>query len=258
MCVEMSPPLFPTGRTPADERAALVEYLSQLEQRPPVARGDVPFTPEHRLPGHVHQARPEHRPGALERFADGFVRGDYSEDRGFAANAGRIVASVVPFYGQGAALRDVTAGIRDVVRGTPGGAGNLAIAALGAVPLVGRGAAVALRSGRAGVHTLEAGTTAATSGLVRSEHAVLRGRQGRPVGEAAGDIQRARQGDVFVQPDGRFVIRGRSGREHIVEGNELVTSIAGRSSHAHQQRLMRGDVRHATTAEFERLRALVQ
>lgn len=68
---------------------------------------------------------------------------------------------------------------------------------------------------------------------------------------AFNDAQKARQSDVFIQPDGRYVVRGDRGREHIFEPDgELVTSFE-RSNKAHLQRLRRGERRPATVNEFE-------
>lgn len=52
---------------------------------------------------------------------------------------------------------------------------------------------------------------------MRSGHSQQRGDEGRPVSQAFNDAQRARQSDVFIQPDGRYVVRGIGGREHIFE-----------------------------------------
>ena len=97
------------------------------------------------------------------------------------------------------------------------------------------------------------------SGITRSEHARLRAGQGRPIGEVLNDVQRAGPGDVFVQPDdGRFVIRGSKGREHIIEANgEHVTSIR-RPDAAHQARLRDGTIRLAGEEEFQRLKAFIE
>lgn len=97
------------------------------------------------------------------------------------------------------------------------------------------------------------------AGITRSEHARLRSGQGRPIGEVGNDIQRAGQRDVFVQPDdGRFVVRGPRGREHIIEVNgEHVTSVR-RPDAAHQPRLRDGTIRSATAEEFQRLKAFIQ
>lgn len=97
------------------------------------------------------------------------------------------------------------------------------------------------------------------AGITRSEHARLRAGQGRPIGEVVNDIQRARQQDVFVQPDDdRYVVRGPRGREHIIEVNgEHVTSVR-RPDAAHQARLRDGTIRAATEIEFHRLLALIQ
>ena len=96
------------------------------------------------------------------------------------------------------------------------------------------------------------------SGITRSGHARLRSGQGRPIGEVVNDVQRAGRGDVFVQADdGRFVVRGPKGREHIIETNgDHITSVR-RPDAAHQARLRGGTIRPATEAEFERLKAFV-
>ena len=97
------------------------------------------------------------------------------------------------------------------------------------------------------------------SGIQRSEHARLRFGQGRPIGEVVNDVQRAGPRDVFVQPDdGRFVVRGPKGREHIIEANgEHVTSVR-RPDAAHQARLFAGTVRPATDDEFQRLKTFIE
>ena len=95
--------------------------------------------------------------------------------------------------------------------------------------------------------------------ISRSEHAKLRSTQGRPVGQAANDVQRAGPTDVFVQPDdGRFVVRGPKGREHIIEPDgELVTSL-NRPDSAHIGRLRNGTIRPATEEELEALKGVVK
>jgi len=72
------------------------------------------------------------------------------------------------------------------------------------------------------------------------------------------DVQRAGQRDVFVQPDdGRFVVRGPRGREHIIELNgEHVTSVR-RPDAAHQARLRNGTIRPATDEEYQRPKAFI-
>ena len=96
-------------------------------------------------------------------------------------------------------------------------------------------------------------------GITRSEHAKLRSTQGRPVGQAVNDVQRAGPRDVFVQPDdGRFVVRGPNGREHIIEpSGELVTSL-NRPNSAHIGRLRDGAIVPATEEQFQTLKAFVQ
>lgn len=96
------------------------------------------------------------------------------------------------------------------------------------------------------------------AGIPRSDHAQQRSRQGRPTGQVVNDVQRAGPGDVSVQQDdGRFVVRGPRGREHILEpGGEHVTSIR-RPDSAHQVRLRDGKIRPATDAELQLLKGLV-
>ncbi len=112
--------------------------------------------------------------------------------------------------------------------------------------------------GRSGESPSDRGGDQDSSGITRSGHARLRSGQGRPVGEVVNDIQRAGRGDVFVQPDdGRYVVRGPRGREHIVETTgEHVTSVR-RPDAAHQARLRDGTIRPATEEEFEKLKAFV-
>ncbi len=66
-----------------------------------------------------------------------------------------------------------------------------------------------------------------TGKLERSEHAILRSKEGRPVGSAINDVQKARQSDILVQEDGRWIIKGDNGRIHIVEadGSQVVTAM---------------------------------
>jgi len=86
----------------------------------------------------------------------------------------------------------------------------------------------------------------------------LRSGQGRPISQVVNDVQRAGPKDVFVQPDdGRFVIRGGRGREHVIEADgEHVTSVH-RSDAAHQARLRNGLIRPATDEEFRKLKGFV-
>jgi hypothetical protein len=80
-----------------------------------------------------------------------------------------------------------------------------------------------------------------------------------PGGLLVNDIQRAGRHDVFVQPDdGRFVVRGPKGREHIIEvDGEHVTSVR-RPDTAHHARLRDGTIRSASDIEFQKLKAFIQ
>jgi RHS repeat-associated protein len=104
-----------------------------------------------------------------------------------------------------------------------------------------------------------AGAGRVVNSLVRSEHAILRGLQGRNVGFAVNDIQRARMADVLVQGDGRFVVRGANGREHIItQAGEHITTMNNRSNAAHLN-LVRNGTRNPVSQElFDLLKGFVQ
>jgi len=85
---------------------------------------------------------------------------------------------------------------------------------------------------------------------MRSNHSRDRGDEGRPVGPAFNDAQKAKSSDVFLQADDRYVVRGANSREHIFEPTgELVTSLV-RSQKAHQNKLRRGERRFLSHEEF--------
>ena len=95
--------------------------------------------------------------------------------------------------------------------------------------------------------------------ITRSDHAVIRSKDGRSVGTVINDIQKARNADIFIQSDGRYVIRGQGAREHIIETNgEHVTTINGRSNAAHNSILRNGGRRFATQAEIDAIKFFVK
>jgi hypothetical protein len=75
----------------------------------------------------------------------------------------------------------------------------------------------------------------------RADHALARQGEGRPVGTAFNDVQRATQADVFVQPDGRYVVRGPRGREHIFAADGTHITTFWRSQSAHDYKVARGE-----------------
>ena len=92
----------------------------------------------------------------------------------------------------------------------------------------------------------------------RSEHSEDRRDEGRPVSIAFNDAQRARQSDVFIQQDKRYVVRGAKGREHIFEPDgELITSFE-RSHKNHLKKLRQGERRAVTNNEFESFQEIFQ
>ena len=95
-------------------------------------------------------------------------------------------------------------------------------------------------------------------GSRRSDHARQRAGQGRPVGSALQDAHRAGRNDVFVQADdGRFVVRGPRGREHVFEPDGLIVTSLNRSDAAHQAKISRGERTSVTEEEFNRFKGLI-
>ena len=97
------------------------------------------------------------------------------------------------------------------------------------------------------------------AGFTKGGHANLRSSQGRSVGSATNDLQTARNSDIYVQSDGRYVIRGPKGREHIIETNgEVVTTVNNRSRAAHNNIVKKGDRRPATQEEIDHIKSFSQ
>ncbi len=93
---------------------------------------------------------------------------------------------------------------------------------------------------------------------MRSDHSRQRGEEGRPVPVAFNDAQRAKQSDVFVQNDERYVVRGSRAREHIFEKTgELVTSLV-RSHKIHQHKVLKGERYPITAQQFEKFQEIFQ
>ena len=62
--------------------------------------------------------------------------------------------------------------------------------------------------------------------ITKSEHAQIRSSQGRNVNTAINDLNRAKPSNIYLQDDGRYVIKGANGRVHIMEvDGEIVTTM---------------------------------
>lgn len=90
----------------------------------------------------------------------------------------------------------------------------------------------------------------------RSDHAEQRREEGRRVSPARNDAQRAREGDVFVQDNGRYVVRGSRGREHIFEADGTHIISVNRSGSAHAARLRNGQIQPVNSEQFTRFQSL--
>ena len=120
----------------------------------------------------------------------------------------------------------------------------------------GQGRQVKLRAGR-GTHTVweEPGQERPThreARCRRSTHARIRQTEGRPTGAAFHDAQRARQANVFMQPDGRYVVRGDRGREHVFGADGIHITTVRRSHSAHERKRTRNECRPISPEEFAR------
>jgi hypothetical protein len=91
-----------------------------------------------------------------------------------------------------------------------------------------------------------------------SEHAKARAAQGRRTGPAFNDAQSARQADVYVQPDGRYVVRGPRGREHIFEADGTHVTSIDRSARAHQGKVEAGERVPITTEGYDRFKEILR
>jgi hypothetical protein len=112
------------------------------------------------------------------------------------------------------------------------------------------------RRGRRGRRGAGISGARGSSSRRRSGHAERGRRIGRRVGPAFNDAQRANQSNVYVQPDGRYVVRGPRGREHIFEPDGTHLTTVDRSNSAHQNKVSRGERRPVTFEEFERYREI--
>lgn len=92
----------------------------------------------------------------------------------------------------------------------------------------------------------------------RTDHARSRQAEGRPIGTAFQDVRGARQVDVFVQSDGRYVVRGPRGREHIFDTDGAHITTLRRSQSAHEMKLTRGERQPITREAWTRLQEFFQ
>lgn len=101
-------------------------------------------------------------------------------------------------------------------------------------------------------------STGSSNGFRKSRHAEQRKAEGRRISQAYNDVQRARQSDLFIQPeDERYVVRAVKGREHIFEPDgELVTTPHHRSKKAHRNLVLKGMRRAVTEEEYKRFKEL--
>jgi hypothetical protein len=91
-----------------------------------------------------------------------------------------------------------------------------------------------------------------------SDHAVQRGKEGRRTGPAFGDAQKAKRPDVYKQRDGRYVVRGRNGREHIFEPDGTHKTSIDRTKAAHEGKVRSGERTPVTEQEYEEFKKIFQ
>ena len=97
------------------------------------------------------------------------------------------------------------------------------------------------------------------TGELQAADGIQRASEGRPVNQALADAHQARQADLFIQPDGRYVVRGPKSREHIFtpEG-QVLTSIHSRHHQAHLNLVRNNSRRPATEAEYYQFKELIR
>jgi hypothetical protein len=95
-----------------------------------------------------------------------------------------------------------------------------------------------------------------SSKKTHSAHAQERAAQGRRTGPAFNDAQQARQADVFVQPDRRYVVRGPRGREHVFEPDGTHVTSIDRTAKAHQGKVAKGERAPISAGDFERFKEI--
>ncbi len=90
--------------------------------------------------------------------------------------------------------------------------------------------------------------------LRRTAHAERRTAEGRPTKLAVNDAQRAKQSDVFIQPNGRWIVRW-GGREHVfLPDGTLHTSYWDRFTSNHQSLMEQGRRGAVTDEQFQRFK----
>ncbi|WP_448651972.1 hemagglutinin repeat-containing protein [Pseudomonas fluorescens] len=90
------------------------------------------------------------------------------------------------------------------------------------------------------------------SKITYGDHAKIRSAEGRPTGFVVNDVQASRPSDILVQDDGRWVVKGASGRIHILEPDgEVVTSFPNAKANTNE-RIQRGYWTRASQEELKK------
>lgn len=90
----------------------------------------------------------------------------------------------------------------------------------------------------------------------RSEHAEQRAQEGRPVSAARGDDQNAKRSEIYVQDDGRWVVKGDNGRLSVFESDgEHVTTFKNPQKNT-DMRVRSGRYSRPTESQYEQFSKL--
>jgi hypothetical protein len=87
-----------------------------------------------------------------------------------------------------------------------------------------------------------------------SEHAQQRRTEGRRISPGYSDAQQAQASAVFLQPNGRFVVRGPRGREHVFARDGTHITSIDRSHRAHLRLVRLGKRAPVTAEQFEQFK----
>ena len=108
-----------------------------------------------------------------------------------------------------------------------GGTWTLTQSIPAALEEVGAMFSIGINAGKNGVESAEPeGGSETNNKITTSGHAEIRGSQGRNVNTAINDLNKVKPSNVYLQDDGRYVIKGSNGRVHIMEPDgEIVTTM---------------------------------
>ncbi|MEJ8548093.1 RHS repeat-associated core domain-containing protein [Brevibacillus borstelensis] len=96
-----------------------------------------------------------------------------------------------------------------------------------------------------------------TANVKRSQHSLERKNQGRPTGTAFNDVQKARDADILIQDDGRWIVRGQNGRIHVFEPNGQHLTTFKNPDNNTKMRIQRGQWTRPSHEQINQFRDII-